>query len=164
MKGLRFRGGLRYTVHLALALLFVSSSARANRHAKLECVQEGRGDSVADEEEAQDREDPEGRTLKPLVISSNPKLEVKLSGRIHRMIQFTSDGSSGGADAFFTDSLQGPTILRVDVAGKASDTLTVGGALELGLQQNSPVFVSQDNADAGFNVTGRVAELYLMQR
>ena len=143
MKGLRILGGLRFAVHLALALLFVSSSARANGHAKLELVKEGRGDSVSDAEEAQDSEDPEGRTLKPLVISSNPNLEVKLSGRIHRMIQFTSDRSGDGADAFFTDSLQGPTILRVDVTGKARDTLTVGGALELGLQQNSPLFVSQ---------------------
>ena len=101
----------------------------------------------------------EERQRKPIVLSGNENVEVRLSGRVHRMLQFVADGREN--DVFFTDSAQGPTILRVDVAGKASDTLTVGGALEIGLQQNNPIFVSQDTPDAGFDVSGRVAEIFL---
>ena len=101
----------------------------------------------------------EKRRQKPIVLSDNENVEVRLSGRVHRMLQFVADGREN--DVFFTDSAQGPTILRVDVAGKASDTLTVGGALEIGLQQNNPIFVSQDTPDAGFDVSGRVAEIFL---
>lgn len=98
-------------------------------------------------------------TPKPLVISSNPNLGIRISGRVHRMIQVVEDGRE--SDIFFTDSAQGPTMLRFDVTGKASETLSVGGALEIGLQQNNPIFVSQDAAAAGFDVSGRVAELFL---
>jgi len=136
---------MRFSIGLTLALLLATDSARAT-------LQQEPGES------------PKGSAVRPLVVSSSPKLEVKLSGRIHRMIQVVGDGGGGGAGAFFTDSMQGPTMLRVDVTGKASDTLTVGGALELGLQQNSPLFVSQDNRDAGFNVSGRAAEIFLQSR
>ena len=143
-----------------ILVILCSGSALGNHHTEQNVEpsqQADGGDSAQKVEEPSD--EPETRAV--LVISSNPKLQVKLGGRIHRMFQFVNDGSSGGRDIFFTDSLQGPTMLRVDVIGKASDTLTVGGALELGLQQNSPGFVSQDNPDAGFNVTGRAAEIYL---
>jgi hypothetical protein len=69
---------------------------------------------------------------RPVVISSGPNLELRLSGRIHRMIQVVEDGRETAA--FFTDSAQGPTVFRLDVTGKASDTLSVGGVLELGIQ------------------------------
>jgi len=95
----------------------------------------------------------------PLVISSSPGLEIRLSGRIHRMIQVVADGRETGT--FFTDSAQGPTVFRFDVTGRASDTLSVGGILEVGVQQNNPVLVSQDAPDAGISVSGRVAEIFV---
>jgi len=96
---------------------------------------------------------------KPVVISSSPNLEIRLGGRIHRMVQIVADGRD--TTTIFTDSAQGPTMLRVGVTGKASDTLSLGGALEIGLQQNNPVFVSQDAPVGTFDVTGRVAEIFL---
>jgi hypothetical protein len=95
----------------------------------------------------------------PFVIASSPALEIRLSGRVHRMIQVVEDGRE--TSAFFTDSAQGPTIFRFDVTGKASDSLSVGGVLEIGVQQNNPVFVSQDAPDAGIDVSGRVAEIFV---
>ena len=146
------------TRRLLWSIMWVALALWPLGHFAQATSRQGESSSVRHED---DEEQTEGSEVRPLIVSSNPRLQVKLSGRIHRMFQFVNDGSRGGRDVFFTDSLQGPTMLRVDVTGKATETLTVGGALEIGLQQNSPVFVSQDNPDAGFNVTGRAAEIYL---
>ncbi len=93
------------------------------------------------------------------VVSGNPQVQVKLGGRVHRMIQLVADGRE--TDVFFTDNDLFPTMLRVDATAQVDDKLTVGGALEIGFQQNRPLFVSQDNPEIDIDVTGRSAEIYV---
>lgn len=95
----------------------------------------------------------------PSVRAGNDNVDVKLSGRVHRMIQIVADGRETAA--FLTDSDQGPTMLRVDAATKQSGDLTIGGAIELGTQHNSPFQVNQENRDAGVRISGRFFELTL---
>lgn len=95
---------------------------------------------------------------KPLVVSSNANINVKFSGRVHRMLHFVQDGK--GSTLFYTDSDQGPTSLRVDATTQPSESLAIGGTIELGIQQNRPLKVSQDNQDVGIDITGRLAEIY----
>ena len=102
--------------------------------------------------------DAEARPSDTTVVGDDPKVKVRFSGRVHRMIQLAADGRE--TDAFFTDSDQGLTMLRLDVTAEMSDRMTVGAALEIGLQANRPLFVSQDNPDVGFDVSGRAAEIY----
>lgn len=97
-------------------------------------------------------------TDKPLVVSGNANINVKLSGRIHRMLHFVQDGKD--STLFYTDSDQGPTSLRVDATTHPSKNLTIGGTIELGIQQNRPLRVSQDSQDVGIDITGRLAEIY----
>lgn len=95
----------------------------------------------------------------PLVISSNANVEVKLSGRVHRMVVLSDDGKS--SDIYHTDSDQGPSIMRIDATGKHDEDLSLGATLEIGLQQNRPLLVNQDERDVGMTVSGRLAEFYL---
>lgn len=92
------------------------------------------------------------------VISGNPMVKVKLGGRVHRMVQLVADGRE--TDIFFTDSDQGPTMVRVDATARLGEKLVVGAAIEIGLQQNRPLFVSQDDPDVPFDVSSRVLEIY----
>ena len=100
----------------------------------------------------------EGRPGDTTVVSVSSKVQVKLGGRVHRMSQLVADGRE--TDVFFTDNDPFPTMLRVDATAQMGDKLTVGGALEIGFQQNRPLFVSQDNPDIDIDVTGRMAEIY----
>ena len=75
------------------------------------------------------------------------------------MLQWVDDGEN--TNFFQTDSDQGPTILRVDADATVNDNLSVGATLELGLQQNRPLRVSQDDPNKGIEVTARLVELHL---
>ena len=61
----------------------------------------------------------------------------------------------------FTDSEQGPTMLRFDAEAKTNESLTLGATIETGIRQNRPLLVSQDNTDGGTDVTVRIAEIFL---
>ncbi len=93
------------------------------------------------------------------ILRKNEKLALTFSGRLHRMLLGVDDGAS--SDIFFTDSEQGPTMLRFDALGTVSETLSIGAAIETGIRQNRPFLVSQDKRDGGTDVTVRVAEAYL---
>ena len=67
-----------------------------------------------------------GEQRSPFVLKRNDSLEIKLSGRIHRMIQTVEDGRE--TDVFFTDSAQGPTILRFDVTAEPGTEFTYNSA------------------------------------
>lgn len=95
---------------------------------------------------------------KPLVASSNTTVKLKLSGRVHRMMQFVQDGKD--TTLFYTDSDQGPTSFRLDAQFNPGQKLTIGATIELGLQQNRPLRVSQDQKEPGFDISGRLAEIY----
>ena len=93
------------------------------------------------------------------VLRKNENLELTFSGRVHRMLLTVDDGAN--TDMFFTDSEQGPTMLRFDALGKVDDSLSLGATIETGIRQNRPFQVSQDNPNAGTDVTVRIAEVYL---
>lgn len=92
------------------------------------------------------------------VLRKNENLSLSLSGRVHRMLLTVDDGAN--SDLFFTDSEQGPTMLRLDAAGRVSDSFTLGAALETGIRQNRPFLVSQDSPESATSVTVRIAEAY----
>ena len=94
-----------------------------------------------------------------LVFRKNENLSLQLSGRLHRMIMNVDDGAD--TTALFTDSEQGPTMLRFDATGKVNDGLTVGATIETGIRQNRPFQVSQDNTSAGTSVNVRIAEAFI---
>lgn len=93
----------------------------------------------------------------PFLFRASDQLTVRFSGRVHRMLMNVEDGS--GRTNLFTDSDQGPTMLRFDVDGKPNDKLNLGATIEVGVRQNRPLLVSQDRTDAGTSVTVRIAEL-----
>lgn len=94
-----------------------------------------------------------------IIYRKNEKLALTFSGRLHRMLLLVDDGAN--SDVFFTDSEQGPTMIRFDALGNVSDTLSIGATIETGIRQNRPFLVSQDFPDGGTNVTARIAEAYL---
>ncbi len=101
----------------------------------------------------------EGKSSEPFVKRKSENLSLQFSGRLHRMVMSVDDGA--GTTSLFTDSEQGPTMLRFDASGKVSDALSVGATIETGIRQNRPFQVSQDNISAGTSVNVRIAEAYL---
>jgi hypothetical protein len=73
------------------------------------------------------------------------------------MVMQVRDGRE--TNGFFTDSDQGPTMLRVDSRREAASGWWVAGNVELGIQSNRPFQVSQDVPDPGTELTVRDAEL-----
>ena len=90
------------------------------------------------------------------ILRKNENLDLTFSGRLHRMILGVDDGAN--SEAYFTDSEQGPTMLRFDARGRVDERLSLGASIETGIRQNRPFLVSQDNREAGTDVTVRVAE------
>lgn len=95
----------------------------------------------------------------PLVLSKSKDLTFTLSGRVHRMILGVDD--TAATTTLFTDSEQGPTMLRADVLGTPSKRLSIGAALEVGIRQNRPFAISQDEVDGGTSVNVRQAQVFL---
>ena len=94
-----------------------------------------------------------------VVNRKNENLNVQFSGRLHRMLTNVDDGAN--TTLLFTDSEQGPTMLRFDANGNVNDTLSLGATIETGIRQNRPFLVSQDNTSAGTSVNVRIAEVFL---
>ena len=121
-------------------------------------------DAVATEESnvaevgiAEAHEENAGR--EPLVISRSENSVLTLGGRVHRVIMQVDDGAS--TNGFFTDSDQGPTMLRADISSQVSGDWTLSAALEVGIQSNRPFRVNQDNPNPGTDITVRDADLKL---
>jgi len=93
------------------------------------------------------------------IFRKNENLALTFSGRLHRMLLAVDDGAN--TDLFFTDSEQGPTMLRFDATGKVDDALSIGATVETGIRQNRPFLVSQDKPDHDTDVTVRIAEMVL---
>jgi hypothetical protein len=85
--------------------------------------------------------------------------ELRLGGRVHRVVVWVDDGAS--QQGFFMDSDQRPTMLRVDASNGSSSGWTVVGALEVGIQSNRAFKVSQDNPNPGTEITVRDANIAL---
>jgi len=103
-----------------------------------------------------EREEPDRK----VVLRKTDNVSLTVSGRVHRMLLTVDDGASTGV--FFTDSEQGPTMLRFDALGRVSDSLSIGAALETGIRQNRPFLVSQDNPSvSGADITVRHAEAFI---
>jgi len=88
--------------------------------------------------------------------AAEPGTQVKLSGRVHRMLQYADDGLD--TQLFHTDSDQGPTMFRIDADSEITDRLKLGATIEVGLQQGRPLNTSQDQEQQAFEVTGRIME------
>ena len=142
MSPIRIPEGLRGKVRLRLLLPLLVLFAVYSGTALAEVSKQEKQQATAGE-------------AKPLVLSGSPNVQVKLGGRIHRMLQFVEDGK--GTNLFYTDSDQGPTMLRLDTIAKPNDSFTIGGTIEIGVQQNRPLLVSQDKQEVGITITGRLA-------
>jgi len=95
--------------------------------------------------------------IEPVVLAKNKNLRLTLGGRIHRMIQVVDDTLA--TDAFFTDSEQGPTALKLHAEAVPSDRLSIAAILEVAIQQNRPFKVNQEEPNPGIDITGRIAEI-----
>ena len=84
---------------------------------------------------------------------------IILSGRVHRTVMLVEDGAS--LNGFFMDSERSVSMLRADASKRADRGWTVSGALEVGIQSNPPILVSQDNRNPGTDLTVRYAEFAL---
>jgi hypothetical protein len=84
---------------------------------------------------------------------------IILSGRVHRTVMLVEDGAS--LNGFFMDSGQSVSMLRAEASKRADGDWTVAGALEVGIQSNPPILVSQDNPNPGTDLTVRYAEFAL---
>jgi hypothetical protein len=69
------------------------------------------------------------------------------------------DGASW--NSFFVDSEQAFSMLRADATKRYDGDWAVSGALEIGIQSNPPILVSQDNPNPGTDLTVRNAEFAL---
>lgn len=85
-------------------------------------------------------------------------MKIMFSGRVHRMLQYVDDGKS--TDFYHTDSDQAPTILKVNAEQPIKADFKLGATIEIGLQQNRPVLVNQDNREPKFEVSSRITEVY----
>jgi len=81
---------------------------------------------------------------------------LTLSGRVHRVVMLVEDGASW--NSFFMDSEQGFSMLRADATSRHDGDWTVSGALEVGIQSNPAILVSQDDPNPGTDLTVRNAE------
>lgn len=124
-----------------------------------ELREEASSDDLSTDEGALKSADSTKSLPGPLVVSKSDNLVFTLSGRVHRMVMFVDDDLD--TTTLFTDSEQGPTMIRADVLGSPSELLSLGSTLELGIRQNRPFQVSQDEPDAGTDVTVRHAEVFL---
>jgi len=75
------------------------------------------------------------------------ELNLTLSGRVHRVVMFVEDGAS--SNVFFMDSEQAFSMLRADATKRHDGNWTVSGALEVGIQSNPGILVSQDDPNPG---------------
>jgi hypothetical protein len=81
---------------------------------------------------------------------------LTLSGRVHRVIMLVEDGAS--SNVFFMDSEQAFSMLRADATKRHDGDWIVSGALEVGIQSNPGILVSQDDPNPGTDLTVRNAE------
>ena len=81
---------------------------------------------------------------------------LTLSGRVHRVIMLVEDGAS--SNVFFMDSEQAFSMLRADATKRHDGDWIVSGALEVSIQSNPGILVSQDDPNPGTDLTVRDAE------
>jgi len=84
---------------------------------------------------------------------------LTLSGRVHRVVMLVEDGASW--NGFFMDSEQGYSMLRADATKRQDGDWIVSGALEVAIQSNPAIKVSQDDPNPGTDITVRFAELVI---
>jgi hypothetical protein len=80
-----------------------------------------------------------------LILSSNPRLRVAVSGQVDRLLNLADDGKS--TKAYFVDNNVSVSRLRFTATGEVSDDLSVGTNIELAISPNNSADVSQTNED-----------------
>ncbi len=93
----------------------------------------------------------------PVVERKSDNGNLKLSGRVHRMLMNVDDGID--TTGLFADSLQGPTMLRVDADMAPRGDWSVSGIVEVGIQENSAFSVSQENKSTGTSLSVRLGSV-----
>lgn len=93
------------------------------------------------------------------IETTPPGGTLSFGGAINRTINFVDDGN--GYDEYFVDSANFPTLLYLRGSKKINDDLTVGGNIEVAVQNNSAVEVNQQNREAGLNISSRFLEATL---
>jgi len=93
-----------------------------------------------------------------MVMRSGRNGSVTVGGRVHRMLLNVNDGVSN--TGLFADSDQGPTMLRVDAGTQPSSDFSIGGSIEVGIQENKAFSLSQDNTSGGTAISVRLAEVH----
>jgi hypothetical protein len=99
---------------------------------------------------------------KPLVVSSNPRLKVALSGQVSRLLNLADDGKS--TKAYFVDNNVSVSRLRVAATGEITDDLTVGTTIEMAISPNNSADVSQVNEDGSQRDEFRKVEALLKSK
>ena len=82
---------------------------------------------------------------RPLIVSSNPRMRVAVSGQVNRLLNLADDGKS--TKAYFVDNNVSVSRLRFTATGQVTDDLTVGTNVELAISPNNSADVSQTNED-----------------
>lgn len=114
--------------------------------------------------EARENADAARRAVadKPLIVSSNPRLKVAISGQVSRLLNLADDGKS--TKAYFVDNNVSVSRLRVAATGEISDDLTLGSVLEMAISPNNSADVSQVNEDGSQKDEFRKVEAMLRSK
>lgn len=106
-----------------------------------------------------------GSDGKPAVTSGNKKVRLSLSGQVNRGLLFVDDGEE--TEVHNVDNDASSTRIRFIGEADASDTLTVGAAIEVQLESNSTASVNQNTTSSGEgpdNFTQRRLEVYFADK
>lgn len=108
--------------------------------------------------DAQARKETAADVKPALVTRSSSNGNISIGGRVHRMLMNVDDGVSN--TGLFADSDQGPTMVRLDAGMNPSEEFSIGGTIEVGVQENKAFGLSQDNTSAGTDISVRLAEVH----
>lgn len=106
-----------------------------------------------------------GSAGKPAVTSGNKNVRLSLSGQVNRGLLFVDDGEE--TEVHNVDNDASSTRIRFIGEADASDTLTVGAAIEVQLESNSTADVNQLTTSSGAgtdNFTQRRLEVYFSDK
>lgn len=81
------------------------------------------------------------------VTSGQERVKLAISGQVNRAVNFANDGTS--TETYFVDSDASNTRVRFIGTAKATDDLTLGTKIEIGVTSNESSEVSQVNRDSG---------------
>ncbi len=91
------------------------------------------------------------------VVTEPEGFRVSIGGHVNRAINVADDGDK--TKTYFVDNGNVPTLAYLKASAPVTNELTLGGHIEVSLQDNSANAVSQDNETTGLKSSGRRFEL-----